>query len=178
MVRKLGTSVNAGFAYVRARKGATLAAFFRDVVRRGLGEFYVRWANNIDAFGWAYVIAESGAVLEPRTSQLANETTQITISRRSWPSSLTIGFLPYDRYPRIGSWLELRPTAFISHLMSDGALGKRYEEPPGVKPFKGHRQRLDRYDETDFDSYTAVMEPLGLWLPEGWETFAWDAPTP
>ena len=39
-----------------------------------------------------------------------------------------------------------------------------YESPPGVKPFAGHRQRLDRYDENDFDSYVAAIRPMGLWL--------------
>jgi hypothetical protein len=33
-----------------------------------------------------------------------------------------------------------------------------------VVPFRGHRQRLDRYDATDFDAHRKMMRQLGLWL--------------
>ena len=39
-----------------------------------------------------------------------------------------------------------------------------YAHAFGALPFRGHRQRLDRYDEADFDSYVAVMRQCGLWL--------------
>ena len=77
-----------------------------------------------------------------------------------------VGFLPHDRFPRIGSWDVHRSAAFIWHLVHDGTLGAWYEAPwaRGVAPFRGHRQRLDRYDAIDFDAHRKVMKEVGLWL--------------
>ena len=82
---------------------------------------------------------------------------------------LRFGFLPFDLFPRVGSWLEHRQRATIHHLVADGGLGAWYDHPPGTKPFRGHRQRLDRYDEIDFDDYERVLKEvstaeINLWL--------------
>ena len=50
----------------------------------------------------------------------------------------------------------LRGTAYIHHLIGDGSLGEQYAHAFGALPFRGHRQRLDRYDETDFETYVAA----------------------
>ena len=161
---RLGCSVTAGFTYVRSSKREALSQFLADVVRRGLVEFYLRWANNVDQFGWSHTVAESE--LRPQTSRLSNETTIMVIKRRGCQadSCLRLGFLPFDKFPRIGAWPMLRATALIHHLVSDGALGAQYHNPEGVRPFHSHRQRLDRYDETDFGEYRQVVRQMGLWL--------------
>ena len=38
---------------------------------------------------------------------------------------------------------------------------------PDVRPFRGNRQRLNRYDETDFEDMRATLKGLGLWLADG-----------
>ena len=53
-------------------------------------------------------------------------------------------------------WPEAAAIAAIHHMVGDNVTG--------VKPFRGHRQRLDRYDEIDFDDYRRVMQEIGLWL--------------
>ena len=99
-----------------------------------------------------------------RTSQLANETSTVRLERYD---GLMVAFLPHDRFPRLGSWEHHRRAgALIHHLVADGTLGKWYEAPWGVMPFRGHRQRLDRYDADDFDAHRAVMKDIGLWLVE------------
>lgn len=65
---RLGCAVSAGFTYVRAAKREALLQFFADVVRRGLVEFYLRWANNVDQFGWSHIVAESAE--RPQTSEV------------------------------------------------------------------------------------------------------------
>ena len=163
---RLGSAVCSGFAYVRSReaKREAVVRFLLDVVRRGLVEFYNRWNNIVDQQGWSFIVAESQT--SPHTSQLANETTMMRIERQGCAADacLRLGFLPYDQFPRIGAWPALRPTAAIYHLVPDGTLGTQFESPIGVKPFRGHRQRLDRYDEADFDAHRDVMRGMGLWL--------------
>lgn len=77
---------------------------------------------------------------------------------------LRLGFLPFDRFPRIGAWPLLRSNAAIHHLVADGTLGAQYHNPEGVKPFHSHRQRLDRYDDSDFAEYAQTVRRMGLWL--------------
>ena len=57
--------------------------------------------------------------------------------------------------------------------VGDGGVGKEFEQPDGVVPFRGHRQRLDRYDELDFDALEKVMRELGLWSPHIQRTADW-----
>ena len=167
--KQLGSAVCTGFAFVRsiAAKREAVVRFLLDVVRRGLVEFYNRWNNIVDQQGWSFIVADSRS--SPHTSQLANETTLMTIERHGCApeACLRLGFLPYDQFPRIGSWPALRSTAAIYHLVPDGSLGPQFEAPVGVKPFRGHRQRLDRYDEVDFDGFRDVMREMGLWLVDG-----------
>jgi len=161
--RKIGSCVASGFVYVRARSQSREAVihFFRDMVRRGLVEFYNRWNNVVDQMGWSFLVADNSDLPSRgmHTSQLANETTLTKLSRYG----LTLAFLPFQSYPRIGNWAELRSTAAIHHLTADGSLGPQYDKPWGVLPFRGHRQRLDRYDEIDFAEYVKVMRAVGLW---------------
>jgi hypothetical protein len=35
---------------------------------------------------------------------------------------------------------------------------------PGVRAFRGHRQRQDRYEDTDFNDQVDTLRELGLWL--------------
>eukprot|EP00322_Chrysochromulina_rotalis_P018224 CAMPEP_0115839308 /NCGR_PEP_ID=MMETSP0287-20121206/6186_1 /TAXON_ID=412157 /ORGANISM="Chrysochromulina rotalis, Strain UIO044" /LENGTH=395 /DNA_ID=CAMNT_0003292879 /DNA_START=57 /DNA_END=1244 /DNA_ORIENTATION=+ len=159
--RKIGCGVNPGFLLVRSgQRSSSLARLFHDIVRRGLVEFYNRWNNVVDALGWSFIIADT-ADLRSVTSALTNETTFTTLARYD---GVRVALLPHDRFPRIGSWVDHRHQAFIHHLVADGTLGKWYEEPWGVLPFRGHRQRLDRYDQLDFDAHRRVMQQVGLWL--------------
>jgi len=170
-VRKVGVGVNSGFMLVRSRRREPIARLYADVVRRGLVEFYNRWNNVADALGWSFVVADAAVELRPtsrptseqprpRTSPIANETTLATLRE-----GLRFGFLPHDRFPRLGSWAHHRSHgALLYHLVADGTLGAWYETPDGVVPFRGHRQRLDRYDATDFDAHRKMMRQLGLWL--------------
>ena len=48
-------------------------------------------------------------------------------------------------------------------VQGDAALGPEHAEPPGIKPSRGPRQRLDRYDDKDFDDYEDAMRAMGLW---------------
>ena len=194
-VAKLGCSVGAGFVYLRAKRRAAVVRFIHDVVTRGLVEFYLRhgrylhaisqsraavdtsprrlrWANNVDQFGYAFVAAHGVRDDKAAGSQLENQTTLLPLRRpgcgagadRGADACLRMAFLPHDRFPRIGGWPDLRATAAIHHLMADGSLGDSFHNPPGVKPFVAHRQRLDRYDDTDFSAYTSVLREAGLWL--------------
>ena len=43
-------------------------------------------------------------------------------------------------------------------------MGPHHADPVGIKPSRGPRQRLDRYDEEDFDGYEAAMRQISLWL--------------
>ena len=105
----------------------------------------------------------------PKTSQLDNATSLFRLPKRK----LLLGFLPYSLFPRIGDWSALRGTAYIHHLIGDGSLGEQYAYAFGALPFRGHRQRLDRYDETDFETYVAA--PVSLLTPTPTPT---PAPTP
>ena len=166
-VRKVGTAANAGLYYVRARRGQPVVDMLTSVVDRGLIEFYLRWNNIPDQYGLSFVL--SGLRLDERTSPTSNETTTGVLhppgshcAKRG--GCLTAGFLPYDRFPRTGPWAELQPKAEVYHL----TYGCMQEEAPcsvaGVRPFRGHRQRLDRYDDVDFEDQAATLRQLGLWL--------------
>lgn len=122
----------------------------------------VRCAGNnvIDQMGWSFLVADTSDIKGAPTSQLANETTLTNLTRYS----LTLGFLPFNVFPRVGDWSLLRNSAAIHHLVADGSHGKQYEQPWGVLPFRGHRQRLDRYDDEDFAAYVKVMREVELWL--------------
>eukprot|EP00854_Cymbomonas_tetramitiformis_P013777 gene13777-16284_t len=88
-VHKMGTAVNAGFIYLRSSRSLDVARLVNDAVKRGMIEFYLRWNNIPDQYGWSFVLS-NGKENAPCFS-------------------------------------------------------------PGIRPFRGHRQRLDRYDQTDFD---------------------------
>ena len=133
-------------------------------------EWRRRWNNIPDQYGWAYVISGSG--LRPATSEYANETTTGTIKRWKCGQSNTclgVGFLPYDRFPRHlragGRWVGgLDKTADVYHLTYNCAQEFAPCSQPDVRPFRGHRQRLNRYDQTDFDDLRDTLKGLGLWL--------------
>ena len=113
-----------------------------------------------DQYGWSFLL--EGAGVRPRTSERANETTSGTVKRKGCmkaepPDCAGVGFLPYDLFPRHGDWPALAPTALIYHI----TIGCPQERAPcasaGVRPFKGNRQRLDRYDETDYENLTLTL---------------------
>ena len=63
-----------------------------------------------------------------------------------------MGLLPYDQFPRHdrhANLAALAPTARLYHL-------------PG--PSRGLRQRLNRYDEVDFDGMRGALRAAGAWL--------------
>ena len=66
-------------------------------------------------------------------------------------SCLGVGFLPYDLFPRHGRWPDLAARALVYHMTMGCVQEKSPCFSPGVRPFRGNRQRLDRYDETDLD---------------------------
>ena len=160
-VDQLGCGVNTGFVFVRATNGKAMVQFLVAAIQRGLVEFYNRWNNVGDALGWSFLAAaeaEREPPGAPKTSPFDNATTVFLLKKRG----LRLAFLPYDRFPRVGSWSALQPTANIHHLIGDDAFdnGKAF----GSMPFRGHRQRLDRYDDTDFSTFVGVMRACGLWM--------------
>ena len=52
----------------------------RDGRTAGLIEFYLRWNNVVDQYGWSFLL--EGAGVRPRTSERANETTSGTVKRK------------------------------------------------------------------------------------------------
>lgn len=158
--------MNPGFLYLRAEKGSAMVAFIKDAIQRGLVEFYHRWDNVIDHFGFTFLFAEND--LQTPTDKLANGTTLFSLRRPRGcqdTACLRAGFFPHDQFPRFGSWPLLKSTAFVYHIVGgDAALGTEHANPPGIKPSRGPRQRLDRYDEIDFDDYESAMRAMGLWM--------------
>ena len=166
-VRKIGTSANAGLNYVRGRQPRVAAALLTEIVVRGMIEFYLRWNNIPDQYGWSFVLSDLRGV-QTRTD--TNDTTIGTLHPRgshcakSPAGCLRGGFLPFDRFPRTGSWAALKAKADVYHL----TFGCMQEEAPcsmpGVRAFRGHRQRQDRYEDTDFNDQVDTLRELGLWL--------------
>lgn len=151
-----GAGVNPGFLFVRAARRDLLLPFFTEVVRRGLVEFYHRWDNVIDHFGFTFLWNDND--LAAPTTQVANEMTLLTLRHptKCKPSEcLRAGFLPHEQFPRIGNWSRkaggFEDVALIHHLAD-------------IRPHPGHRQRLDRYDEADFEGFETAMREAGLWL--------------
>ena len=161
--RRIGCAVNAGFTLVRSQRADAVLAFLRDVVRRGLVEFYNRWNNVVDQMGWSFLVADTSDLSPSHaTGLLVNQSTLTRLGRYG----LTLAFLPYHQFPRVAhDWSALRSGgAMIHHLASDGSLGKEYEIAGGaVAPFRGHPQRLDRYDEADFAAFASALHRIGLW---------------
>ena len=162
----MGTAVNAGFIFLRSANADHVVRLVMDAVVRGLIEFYLRWNNIVDQYGWSFVLSESG--VRVRTSEFANETTVGTIKRwrcmQQGGQCLKVGFLPYDRFPRHGRWFGgLDTSALVYHMTIGCAQEQAPCVAPGIRPFRGNRQRLDRYDETDFDDYVRVLRKVGAW---------------
>ncbi len=140
-----------------------------DVVERGMIEFYLRWNNIPDQYGLSFVLAGCAELAEARTAVDANETTVCTLHPRGSHckkrgACLRVGYLPYDVYPRQGDWAVLRGSAAVYHLTYACAQEEAPCAIPGVRPFRGHRQRLDRYDQVDFADMADTLRSLGLWL--------------
>ena len=163
----MGTAANAGFIYLRATNADAVVKLVLDAANRGLIEFYLRWNNIVDQYGWSIVLAESG--VRVGTSEFANETTVGTIKRwrcmQQGNTCLRVGFLPYNKFPRHGSWpaLAASGTPLIYHM----TLGCMQEQAPcaapGIRPFRGNRQRLNRYEASDFDDMVATLKGVGAW---------------
>ena len=169
-VRTLGCAVAAGFVFMAPSRA--LVSFLGALVVRGMVEFYLRWTNAVDQQGWNLLLKESSPTLElaglaSHTSEYVNTTTAVALRKRyegcagkraaaaaAAGGCLRVGLLPYDRFPRHGEWAALRETAMVWH-------GPRTR---GTQPFRGHRLRLDRYDEEDFARMAAVLKAdPGLW---------------
>ena len=165
-LRAMGTAVNAGLVYLRATNADAVARLVMDVVARGLIEFYLRWNNIVDQYGWSFVLSESG--VRPATSEFANETTVGVIKRwrcmQQGGTCLRVGFLPYNRFPRHGHWAGLAATADVYHMTIGCVQEKAPCSAPGIRPFRGNRQRLDRYDDGDFEDMASTLKSIGAWL--------------
>ena len=132
-----------------------------------------RWNNIVDQYGWSFVLSESG--VRVGTSEYANETTVGTIKRwhcmqegkgsgASRDGCLSVGFLPYDLFPRHGHWPSLAAKAAVHHMTLGCVEEKAPCFAPGIRPFRGNRQRLDRYDESDFDDNVKTLREVGAWM--------------
>ena len=152
----MGTAVNAGFYYARspAARRQQMVSLIVAAAVRGLIEFYLRWNNIVDQYGWSLVLA-SQLTLERTTSEFANDTVVGQLRRGNCvprERCLRVGLLPYDAFPRhdrYGDWTALAPAAQVYHL-------------PG--PSRGLRQRLNRYDEVDFEGMAGALRKAGAWL--------------
>ena len=143
-------------------------------VERGLIEFYLRWGNIVDQYGWSFLM---GDMRKTWTSPIANETTVGTLHARGSHCAksgncLRAGFLPFDLFPRSGNWEELKAKANIYHLTYGCMQEVAPCQVPGIRPFRGHRQRLDRYEAIDFDDQVDTLRKLGLWLVDGTPNYA------
>ena len=175
-VRKVGTASNAGLYYVRAGKDGASARLVMAAVERGLVEFYLRWNNIPDQYGFSHALADTkleGGV----TSPTANLTTVGELQRRGSAcrrrgNCLRAGWLPFDEFPRAhspavpGEWAQLRDKAAVYHLAYNCLQEHAPCSVPGIRPFRGHRQRLDRYDDVDFADQRSTLQALGLWLQD------------
>ena len=184
VIKHTGSGVNPGLLFMRAPASSArreaIVPFILAIIQRGLVEFYHRWDNVVDHFGFTFTFDRNA--LKSNTSRYANDTT--TFRLEGWPKGcigdgsgpagaeracFKAGFLPHHLFPRSGSWPEWRDAGALVHHITggDAALGPQHAEPRGIKPFRGHRQRLDRYDEVDFDDYESIMREMGLWLVDG-----------
>jgi hypothetical protein len=147
-------------------------------VERGLIEFYLRWNNIVDQYGFSYALAdvklEGSTKLKPSlTSPTANLTTVGELQRRGSAcrkhgTCLRAGWLPFDEFPRscVGGcdWAQLQGKAAVYHLTYNCLQEHAPCAVPGIRRFRGHRQRLDRYDDVDFADQRSTLQELGLWL--------------
>ena len=75
----LTSAANAGFIFLRATNANDVVRLVMDAVSRGLIEFYLRWNNIVDQYGWSFVLSESRVRLG--TSEFANDTSVGTLKR-------------------------------------------------------------------------------------------------
>ena len=151
-LKRIGTAANAGFNYVRARNAPTAVKMLKSIVDRGLIEFYLRWNNIPDQYGWSFVMSDMKDVWTPPNG---NDTAIGTLHPRGshcakLGTCLKAGFLPYNRFPRTGEWAALKATAAIYHLTYGCMQEEAPCSTPGIRRFRGHRQRLDRYEDTEY----------------------------
>mmetsp|Transcript_2757 Transcript_2757/g.8489 ORF Transcript_2757/g.8489 Transcript_2757/m.8489 type:complete len:303 (+) Transcript_2757:225-1133(+) len=177
-VRHIGCAVNAGFVLMRGKKGQKVAALVEDMVKRGLIEFYLRWNNIVDQYGWSFILAES-AGMRLEATERGNNTAIGIITRKGCNQDgdcLKAALLPFDLFPRhASSWWSVKSTALIHHLTWNCAEEKAPCGRPenGIRVFRGNRQRLDRYDETDFEDQTAALRAVGAWLVDENPAYVW-----
>ena len=120
----------------------------------------------MDHFGFTHIVNDND--LSAPTHRLANETTSFNLRHpRGCNAStcLRAGFLPFDRVPRVGSWLEHPSTAVVHHIVEDGSPSAHRARSLSV----GTASRLDGYDEVDFDDYERALKSVStasidLWL--------------
>ncbi|EOD04260.1 hypothetical protein EMIHUDRAFT_221409 [Emiliania huxleyi CCMP1516] len=106
----LGTAVNAGFVFLRGSAGAgrsqLVLRLVDDAVRRGLIEFYLRWNNIPDQYGYSHEIAHTA--LDTSVGSLRPKRCAEGRGR-----CLRVGLLPHAEFPRHGDWRALAPTALV-----------------------------------------------------------------
>ena len=85
----MGCAVNAGFMFLRAGgRKAQVARLIEDATKRGLIEFYLRWNNIVDQYGFSFVIESSG--VRPHTTEFTNEVPSVVSSRPTLPLTLAL----------------------------------------------------------------------------------------
>ena len=105
----------------------------------------------------------------------ANRTTVGELQRRGSAcrkhgTCLRAGWLPFDEFPRSCAggcdWARLKGKAAVYHLTYNCLQEHAPCAVPGIRRFRGHRQRLDRYDDVDFADQRSTLQELGLWLQD------------
>jgi len=128
----------------------------------------LRWNNIVDQYGFSYTISASG--VRPSTSEFANTTDYGTLKRwrcmkeNDGSGCLRVGFLPYNLFPRHGDWPALSASALVYHMTIACPQEQAPCSSPGIRPFHGNRQRLDRYDERDFEDMVRTLRANSMWL--------------
>ena len=146
---------------------ARLVAYSRAALERGLVDFYLRWWNGHHCMfqGYGKALGSSAPQLEGGLSAqaLAEQPSSTAVAAFRSPEwcqglqdgCLRLALLPMDLFP------PPVPGAFAAAAANSTALVGR-----SPRPDRGHRLRLDRYDEVDFDTQREAMVADGLWFVE------------
>lgn len=155
---KLGCSLDWNFLFLRgsSSRRSRLVRYVQDALNVGMVDFYLRWwaGTHCIFMGYSKLFGSSGPTLAGGLSPeengaRPNQTALISLrAQRGESASVTLAMLPSDRFPRAGTYTAARDTALVGR---------------SLRPFFGHRLRLDRYDERDFTSLREAMVADGLW---------------
>ena len=61
-------------------------------------------------------------------------------------------------------WTSALAASALTYHMTMGCVQERAPcMEPNIRPFRGNRQRLDRYDERDFEDMRTTLKAVGAW---------------